>query len=67
MPPIAVAACTFVQRGEYFRPSPATIAVHMWTHTFLGWSILRGAINAALYTRVERALPPTMQCASDTY
>lgn len=63
VPAIAEQACKAVNKGEYFKPSTATVAVHMWTHVFLGWSILRGAINAATYTRVEKALPPTMQCA----
>lgn len=65
-PPPAIArdGCTFVKKGDYFRPTGATVAVHMWTHTFLGWSLLRGAYNAQLYNKVEKTLPPTMSCGS---
>jgi hypothetical protein len=32
-PAIAQESCRFVNKGQYFRPSAATVAVHMWTHT----------------------------------
>ena len=32
-PAIAQDSCRFVNKGQYFRPTPSTVAVHMWTHT----------------------------------
>jgi len=63
-PAIAKDSCSFVNKGQYFRPSDSTVAVHMWTHTYLGWNLLRGAYNAQLYNSVEKALPPTMACGA---
>merc|ERR1711871_626602 len=54
--------CEKVHNSQFFNPTPETIAVHMWTHVYLGWSILRSSYLASLYNRVERALPPTFQC-----
>lgn len=55
-------ACDYVNRNIYFRPSTQTIAVHMWTHTFLGWSFLRGFYMWARYGHVERSLKPMNTC-----
>ena len=62
VPPWAVESCEKVRQRQYFSPSQRTIAVHMWTHTFLGWSFFRGWYNSAVYQRVAAALPPTMRC-----
>jgi hypothetical protein len=58
----AVKSCEKVNKREYFSPSEYTVAVHMWTHTFLGWSFVRGLYNSRVYSQVERKLPPTMRC-----
>jgi len=58
----AVKSCEKVKKREYFSPSEYTVAVHMWTHTFLGWSFVRGLYNSRVYSQVERKLPPTMRC-----
>lgn len=58
----AVKSCEKVNKREYFSPSESTVAVHMWTHTFLGWSFVRGLYNSRVYSQVERKLPPTMRC-----
>jgi len=34
--PLIKESCGFVNKGTYFRPTDDTIAVHMWTHTYLG-------------------------------
>jgi hypothetical protein len=64
IPDIAKDSCTYVNKGVYFRPSESSVAVHMWTHVYLGWNLLRGAYNARLYNSVEKALPPTLACGS---
>jgi hypothetical protein len=66
IPPWAVASCAKVKKRQYFTPTERTVAVHMWTHTFLGWSFFRGLYNSAVYARVERALPPQMWCPPRT-
>ncbi|RYH01330.1 hypothetical protein EON65_48415 [archaeon] len=40
----------------------ASIMVHMWTHTFLGWSSLRGLYKWGEYREVEKRLLPTFTC-----
>ena len=64
IPPWAVKSCEKVRARKYFSPSEYTIAVHMWTHTFLGWSYFRGMYNAGVYARVERELVPNLSCPS---
>jgi hypothetical protein len=64
IPDVAKDSCTYVNKGMYFRPSESTVAVHMWTHVYLGWNLLRGAYNARLYNSVEKALPPTLACGT---
>jgi hypothetical protein len=65
IPSWAVKSCEKVRAKKYFSPSDSTIAVHMWTHTFLGWSFFRGMYNSGVYAAVERQLVPSMQCPSD--
>jgi hypothetical protein len=60
--PWAVKSCEKVRAGKYFSPSEFTIAVHMWTHTFLGWSYFRGLYNSRVYAEVERSLVPSHRC-----
>lgn len=55
-------SCDYVNKKKFFRPSTQSIAVHMWTHTFLGWSFLRGVYMWARYGYVERSLSPTTTC-----
>lgn len=62
IPPWAVRSCEKVRAKKYFSPSKFTIAVHMWTHTFLGWSFFRGLYNSGVYAQVERELLPTLRC-----
>jgi hypothetical protein len=62
IPPWAVKSCEKVNKRKYFSPSEYTVAVHMWTHTFLGWSLVRGLYNSRVYSQVERKLLPTMRC-----
>ena len=65
IPSWAIKSCEKVRAKKYFSPSDSTIAVHMWTHTFLGWSFFRGMYNSGVYAAVERQLAPSMQCPSD--
>ena len=65
IPSWAVKSCEKVRAKKYFSPSESTIAVHMWTHTFLGWSFFRGMYNSGVYAAVERQLVPSMQCPSE--
>ena len=67
IPPWAVQSCEKVRAKKYFSPSKFTVAVHMWTHTFLGWSFFRGLFNSGVYAQVERELIPTMQCPVQLY
>ena len=60
--PWAIKSCEKVRAGKYFSPSEFTIAVHMWTHTFLGWSFFRGLYNSGVYAEVERSLVPSHRC-----
>lgn len=60
--PWAIKSCEKVRAGKYFSPSEFTIAVHMWTHTFLGWSFFRGMYNSGVYAEVERSLVPSHRC-----
>jgi hypothetical protein len=60
--PWAVKSCEKVRAGKYFSPSEFTIAVHMWTHTFLGWSYFRGLYNSRVYSDVEQSLVPSHRC-----
>jgi hypothetical protein len=60
--PWAIKSCEKVRAGKYFSPSEFTIAVHMWTHTFLGWSYFRGLYNSGVYAEVERSLVPSHRC-----
>ena len=62
IPSWAVKSCEKVRSKKFFSPSGSTIAVHMWTHTFLGWSFFRGMYNAGVYAAVERELVPSMFC-----
>lgn len=62
IPPWAEHSCQKVRAKKYFSPSKFTVAVHMWTHTFLGWSFFRGLYNSRVYAQVERELVPTMRC-----
>ena len=62
MPSWVVKSCQEVRARNYFSPSEYTIAVHMWTHTFLGWSYFRGMYNSGVYADVERRLVPNMEC-----
>jgi hypothetical protein len=64
VPAFALESCELVKRRELFRPSERTVAVHMWTHTYLGWSFLRGLYNDRVYAKVESRLPPTLSCPS---
>ena len=57
-----IKSCEKVRARNYFSPSEYTIAVHMWTHTFLGWSYFRGMYNSGVYADVERRLVPNMEC-----
>lgn len=54
--------CEEVSRGHFFVPIPETIAVHMWTHVYLGWSFFRSSYLASLYNHVEHAVAPTLEC-----
>jgi hypothetical protein len=56
------ASCSDVRSKLFFRPSERTIAVHMWSHTYLGFSFLRGIYMWARYAHVERTLPPLQTC-----
>ena len=68
IPPWAIKSCDKVRSKKFFSPSESTIAVHMWTHTFLGWSFFRGMYNSGVYAAVERELVPSMHCPrSDNY
>ena len=60
--PMVEESCKVVNADKYFRPTDDTIAVHMWTHTYLGWNFIRGAYNSALYYKVESSLPSTFNC-----
>ena len=62
MPSWVAKSCQEVRARNYFSPSEYTIAVHMWTHTFLGWSYFRGMYNSGVYADVERRLVPNMEC-----
>ena len=62
IPPWAVQSCEKVRAKKFFSPSQFTVAVHMWTHTFLGWSFFRGWYNSRVYAQVERELVPTNSC-----
>ena len=54
--------CEEVSEGKFFSPRPETIAVHMWTHVYLGWSFFRSAYLSSMYNHVEQVLPPTLEC-----
>lgn len=54
--------CEEVNHGHFFTPTPETIAVHMWTHVYLGWSFLRSSYLSSLYNHVEHVVPPTLEC-----
>lgn len=58
----SIKSCEKVRADKYFSPSEFTIAVHMWTHTFLGWSYFRGLYNSRVYAQVERSLVPSHRC-----
>ena len=62
IPSWAVQSCEKVRAKKFFSPSQYTVAVHMWTHTFLGWSFFRGWYNSRVYAQVERELVPTNSC-----
>lgn len=62
IPAHAKASCEKVRRREYFSPTERTVAVHMWTHVFLGWSFLRGLYKSSVYDEVEGRLTPDMHC-----
>jgi hypothetical protein len=62
VPTWAVDACYQVRKEKFFEPSERTLAVHMWTHTYLGWSFIRGMLNNAIYDEVEKKLPPSLRC-----
>lgn len=68
IPSWAIKSCEKVRSKKFFSPSESTIAVHMWTHTFLGWSFFRGMYNSGVYAAVERELVPSMHCPrADSY
>ena len=57
-------ACEYVSKSVFFRPTSNTIAVHMWTHVYLGWGFFRNLYSAPVYNLVEGSLPPLTSCPS---
>lgn len=55
-------SCRRVNRRQFFQPSKNTVAVHMWMHSFLGWTLLRYVYNWNMFRQVESKLPPKMEC-----
>jgi hypothetical protein len=51
-----------VEQGDFFKPNTETIAVHMWTQVFMGWSSFRNIALIPTYNLVEKLLPPTLTC-----
>jgi hypothetical protein len=60
--PILATACKNLQAGKYLVPGRHTIMSHMWTHSYLQFSFLRGWYEHFEYQHVERSLPPTNTC-----
>jgi hypothetical protein len=58
-------SCNQVTRKQFFHPARETVAVHMWTHVYLGWNFIRTAYSRFIYIQVENELPPTLSCNSD--
>ena len=57
-------ACKYVENKMFFRPSVNTVAVHMWSHVYLGWTYFRSIYNSFVYKNVESTLQQTFQCPS---
>ena len=55
-------SCMRVNKKQFFRPSKNTVAVHMWMHTFLGWTWIRYVFNWNIYRQVESELPSKREC-----
>ena len=62
IPPAAAASCEKVNNKQFFNPTANTVAVHMWTHIYLTFNMLRTMYSRNIYDGVERALPPTFSC-----
>jgi hypothetical protein len=55
--------CQRLNSGKYLAAAlHETVLVHMWTHSFLDWSFLRGWYDQGTYVNVERSLPATKEC-----
>jgi hypothetical protein len=55
--------CKRLSGGKYLAATlHETVLVHMWTHSFLDWSFLRGWYDQGTYVNVERSLPATKDC-----
>lgn len=55
--------CQKVSKSIFFEPDTFnTIAVHMWTHIYLGWNFIRSFYNWRVYRNVETTLPSLTHC-----
>ena len=55
--------CQQISKSDFFIPDRIdTIAVHMWSHVYLGWNFIRSYLNFRTYRSVENILPPTLSC-----
>lgn len=54
--------CRDFSAGKYLFYSADTMMVHMWTHSFLSFSFLRGWYEHSNYMSVEHTLPATSSC-----
>lgn len=57
-----IKSCKMIRKSKYFNPSKNTIAVHMWTHVYLGWNFIRSFYNWRIYSTVESTLSSRLIC-----
>jgi hypothetical protein len=54
--------CSRLQEKKYLSATKDTIMAHMWTHSYLDLSFLRGWYHYNMYRRVEQQLKATEVC-----
>ncbi len=54
--------CHRLKQKKYMTSTMNTMMVHMWTHSYLDFSLLRGYYHYNTYRKVENMLQPTNEC-----
>mmetsp|Transcript_34327 Transcript_34327/g.47189 ORF Transcript_34327/g.47189 Transcript_34327/m.47189 type:complete len:219 (-) Transcript_34327:137-793(-) len=54
--------CDKYMQHDIFNPTTETVAVHMWSHVYFRWNLLRDPFEPTIRSMVEQRLPPRQDC-----